>query len=753
MMRLISISRRLRGRGAADLIHSAGFCPELWFCDLLSCIFRHAREGQIKMKRNSVNMLNTNLGVLLLVGGLGLLATCPGARNAEAAGKKPTSPLERLADSRFPDLSECENNLLRNALVGGVAFCGPSHTLNDRVPDTGTVAKQEYDVRAALIRWLAVDPAAAKFVDPRGFEIHAARIVGELNFSFATVPFPLRFANSRFMAKINLIGCQLVALSLAGSQTLGISAYSAMVRQSLVLNDGFSANGEVNLINANLGGDLEAGNGQFKNPGKIALIGDRLKASSVFLQGVSAEGEVRFLEANIGEFDANGGQFKNPGNVALGADRLKASSVFLQGVSAEGEVRFLGANLSGDLEANNGQFKNPGKIALEAAGLNAASVYLRDGFGAEGEVSFIGANLSGDLDANGQFKNPGNHALSADRLKAVTVFLRDPFDAEGEVRFPGANLSGNLDASGGQFKNPSKVALDATRLETAGYVLFDGLSADGQVILSGCNLKSALFLRNRRSEKPDDFILRLRDSNVWPLFDDEQSWPKQGNLSLDGFVYTMISDGPTDPDARLRWLDRQRQKGSSSFAAQPYEQLARVLREAGDDAGARSILIAMENARWWYVESGLQRVWNFILWGTIGYGYDTWRALYSVAFLVAVGTFVFFWGYKSGVITQTDKDEPKYYRPFNCFVYSLETFLPLVDLQQAKHWAPNPVFNQNCPPVPVGPFWPLSKYQLRFQFGPKFGRRLRCYLWVHIVAGWFYTLMLGAAFTGLVQKG
>jgi hypothetical protein len=150
--------------------------------------------------------------------------------------------------------------------------------------------------------------------------------------------------------------------------------------------------------------------------------------------------------------------------------------------------------------------------------------------------------------------------------------------------------------------------------------------------------------------------------------------------------------------------------------------------------------------------SVLREAWNLIKRATIGYGYDTWRALYYVAFFVVVGAFLFFWGYESGVITQTDKDQPEQYRPFNCFVYSLEAFLLVVNLYQAKHWAPDPAYYQVRSPVPIAPFKPLSKYRLPYQFDPEFDRHLRWYLWLHIAAGWFFTLMLVAAFTGLVQS-
>jgi hypothetical protein len=340
--------------------------------------------------------------------------------------------------------------------------------LADQVPEDSAPPGQRYDVRAELIRWLCIDSAAAKLVDPLGLQVQAARVVGQLDVSFATVPFPLLFRNSRFPKDIDLSDSQLVALSLAGSGTRGIDARGMSVRNDL---------------------------------------------------------------------------------------------------------------------------------------------YRGSGFSAEGEVSFVGANLSGDLDArDGHFKNLGKSALSADRVKAASVFLGDGFSAEGEVRLTGANLSGDLEAINGYFKNPGKTALNTDGLKAAGWFNLNSSMIDGEVDLRGSDVKSAFFLQNLNSKNgAPTLVLDLSHSTVRLLFDDQRSWPAQGNLNLDGFVYTRLRGGPADAINRLRWLKLQQQRDThaTTFTPQPYEQLARILREVGDDSGAKSVLMAMENARFSYGKLGV----------------------------------------------------------------------------------------------------------------------------------------------------
>lgn len=162
---------------------------------------------------------------------------------------------------------------------------------------------------------------------------------------------------------------------------------------------------------------------------------------------------------------------------------------------------------------------------------------------------------------------------------------------------------------------------------------------------------------------------------------------------------------------------------------------------------------------------------SWILGGTIGYGYKPFRALWFILCFVVVGSVLFSWGYQAGVITPTDKKQSQQsmywvdrattvltpldsvaesaepYLPFNSFVYSLESFLPVVDLHLAKHWLPDP---QVYPTAPVILFAPVSQYE--YQFGAAFGKYLRIYLWIHILAGWFFTSMFVAGFTGLVRR-
>jgi hypothetical protein len=328
------------------------------------------------------------------------------------------------------------------------------------------------------------------------------------------------------------------------------------------------------------------------------------------------------------------------------------------------------------------------------------------------------AHIGGDFSCAGAtFVNKGGIALNVNGMQVTgNVFLTNKFNVEGEVRFHGAQIDGQLTIDGAQFGDGSIVNLESATVRQTFF--WSGIGPDSPARLN------------------------LTQASVGPMVDDEQSWPKKGNLHLDGFTYERIGKGPTGAQERLEWLARQ----PDGFIPQPYRQLAKVLREAGDDAGARKVLIAMEDSRLKYGGLSLpQRAASRILRATVGYGYTPLRALWYIAFFVILGSILFGWGYNSHVVTPIETKPPIWQvHPFNPFIYSLENFLPLVDLHMAKHWMPNP----NAWPIAlVSPF-----SEVPIPSPPWLGRFLRCYLWAHILLGWFFTSMFIAGITGLVRR-
>ncbi len=244
--------------------------------------------------------------------------------------------------------------------------------------------------------------------------------------------------------------------------------------------------------------------------------------------------------------------------------------------------------------------KKANRYALGADGaIISGGAFLSDGFAAVGEVRMLRARISGQLICDGgTFSNPGSHALGLDGvLLDADLSLGRDFVGNGRVVLNGASVRGTLSCDGGSFK--------------------EGLW------LERATIGSTLSLREFAS-KPEGPV-DLSHARVGQLTDDEASWPKEGMLFLDGFEYGALAPGsPTDGEARLRWLNLQR-----NFSPQSFHALARALRSGGHDSAARKILIALENRRSAGDSlSALQRIGR-LFYRTIGYGYEPrfWGAL------------------------------------------------------------------------------------------------------------------------------
>jgi hypothetical protein len=671
--------------------------------------------------------------------------------------------LLRLADGRFPPLREAERKLLNAAPLGEVAWCGPSQKDFDPANDPRKVDSwgPERSIRAALIRWLCIDRDARAYVDPRGIHAHGARIEGSLDLSFVRVGFPLALRCCSLKEEAKLRFLRIPTISFSGSWVRSINAECAKVKGTVFLSNGFCSEGEVQLLGARIGSNLDCGAGRFRNPGGKALRADRIKIrGSLFLRNAfGAEGEVRLLGAEIGgNVECNDGSFTNPGGSALSGDRMTVQgSVFLRdGFAADGEVRLLGAQISGNLECNGGKFKNPAGLALNADRIAVkGNVLLHNGFVAEGEVNLPGAQIGNNLACDaGMFKNPGATALNADSVNVRGfVFLRSGFFVEGEVNLLSAQIGDNLECDGGTFKNSGAKALNADRISVLGDVLFrEGFSAEGEVRLANSVTKGTVVWTAVRN--PDRVSLNLSNASAGAILDDKTSWPPAGKLNLDGFVYDHIASGLTDTRNRLAWLGLQQ-----PFTPQPYRQLAKVMRNAGVDRGALRVLFAMED-RLWKEEHTLAAVlfrWPLSL--VVGYGYYPLRALAGLAILVAIGWGVYAGARASGAMVPKEEKayelfkangySPGHYEPLSPFVYSLENSLPLVKLGQTDHWQPDPTpawrSTATAAPSKDSPVPQKSSLLASPSFLFTFQR-------VQVLCGWILATLFVAGVTGIVQK-
>ena len=175
--------------------------------------------------------------------------------------------------------------------------------------------------------------------------------------------------------------------------------------------------------------------------------------------------------------------------------------------------------------------------------------------------------------------------------------------------------------------------------------------------------------------------LTLRNAHAGALNDLENAWDLQpDHLDLVGFTYDRLGGLRATKDSamsarRTEWLKKwlAKQDGfDTSYNPQPFEQLAKVLRESGYPGKADAILFAARDhqrdspATPWLTQAKL-----WVLWGLIGYGYNNWIALLWFAALTGLGVAVCrVWAFGLDM------------RAAQRFWYSVDMALPLINLNK-----------------------------------------------------------------------
>jgi hypothetical protein len=532
------------------------------------------------------------------------------------------------------------------------------------------------------------------------------------------------------------------------------------VEGALFFLNGFHAEGEINLIDANIGGTLAFVDSTLKNPSRKALDAERIivKGGIYLRKNFNSSGEIKLLGAQAGGIlQCEQAILDNPGGIALNANGMliKGAVVLRNAFIARGAVKFSFANIGATLEAVSATFENPGQTCLEASEMTTGgSVNLGKVFKAYGLVELTGAKIGGGLSCeSAEFNSLAKVTLAANRIIVKHNMELKNFKAQGEIQLLGAEIGGSLHCEDVHLKNTAGVTLLADRIDIKGSAFLDKrFLSEGQVRMGGAhiggelNCSQATFIVSPRAFRapgmevkgtffwrkmsiPPLGIVNLNGAKVGRLSDDPGSWPS--SINIDNFIYDSFDRPTLTIKQRLSWLRRQ-----ETFSNQPYEQAINVLRRMGQEKEAREMARAkQDDLRKWGDLNRYGRAWNRFLGLTIGHGYQIWRVLLFSLFFTVLGAAIFESAFQSQVMVPI-KDRPTNYVagprcPSNipCFepvIYSVDVFLPIVDLRQESYWLP----------VANGP------YSLAFSI----------YYWIHILLGWVLTTLGVAGLAGLVKK-
>lgn len=462
------------------------------------------------------------------------------------------------------------------------------------------------------------------------------------------------------------------------------------------------------------------------------------------------------------------------GEVAFMGEGLSVGGfLMLRNARVEGGVLLKSVRTENSLNLSGIHISRPGKVALD---LDHAQI--------GGELVVEPGRISGDAKVRGGVRLANARVASGVSIWQLSI---DVGDSERRLRalfLEGSDIGANLNIrrstitgsigmrdariarsinfDGTHVTNEARNALDLERAKVGGDVfiradlaedrerrdarfvgslVFAAMSVDGSVIVADNALENgdARVLMNRMKVAG---TLRLQDisfgkgmvslANARVAFfsDPRTTWPPAGSLLLDGFEFSSFTGNAAfDWKSRLDWLERSQPE---AFNPQPYTNLSSALKRAGHDFDSRMVSIGRNRRARSYMQPLSPRwVANWLMEVTCGHGYRPWLAILWGAAFILIGAVVFDLNDDERIqlkpITSVAVPESaRRYPTYRALIYSADTFLPIVNLQQKDNWVPN----EN-----------LGK-----------GSRAKLYLPFHILAGWFFTTLFVGGVTGLIRR-
>ncbi len=632
---------------------------------------------------------------------------------------------------------------------------------------------KDNELPAEFIHYLLTDTEASEYITHKGLTVQNAKISGMLDLEGLSFDHFLSFENCTFKEGIELDRARIRTLSLSGS----------------------TVKGWVKMVGADVKGQLDFRGATFeKNIQCLVIQFSKVEGCVFFDKGFQANSEVNLQGTHIkGSLFCEGATFSNPHGRAIHAKKLnvdgdvlliaeKATDDLRKAFKAIGEVKLCGARIGGQLKCRGGIFKKPVSIvdvddysnpqcALIARGLYVdGPVILDKGFHADGEVNLMNARIQGNLDCSGGFfNNEGQRALFAKGIMVdgdvmlceneySTKSKKIRFKANGEVKLCGATVKGRLQCSGGVFNNAVAYsepgyALIAEGINVRDSVLLnDSFSANGIVNFFNARIDQTFLLEN--VIKNPGFKLFLTNAYAETMVVYESGWPVKEMLDIKDFTYeNFIYHLPKTKKTQkvIEWLELN----EPPFSPQPYRLLAKVLENKGREIEARDIRIEMNNQLRKESPDKKRRIWLSFTGWLIGYGYKPFKVWKIALVIWLLGALFYMFGNQLQVMQPYSKfahqdydrhvfELYEYHPKFCALVYSLDVFLPIVNLHQEESYRP-----ATEPPLDykenVLTDWLVDPVRRAT------GYFLIIWMYFQILSGWLLTTMLVGGLTGLIR--
>jgi hypothetical protein len=560
----------------------------------------------------------------------------------------------------------------------------------------------------------SLDLTRARLVNAGGYALHADRLqlAGALLAAHIDVRGQLRIPGLRTGGNVNLAGALLD--SPEGYALDGNGVHVGGNLQCIATKHRpFQATGRLYLPSAKIDSDFSL-RGAILNPAaedynpggaqrffdpRATLIADRMQVSgNVNLdKSFVSTGTLRIVNARIGgSLQLSGATVDLSDGREPFEERTRAQ---LPGPYEYRALHLDGTEIGGGIDARNTRI--------------AGQVRLVD-VSARGSVVLDGSVLSnrdGDVVEGRRFTTGGN--LDA---RGVVVF--------GSILLPEARIGANFDLRFSRLLNPGKYRRDQSlkpsvdlRVAQIGRDLVcargeeQSFSAHGEIRIrraeigrqtnfQGAELGSRLSetainayglitqeLRVDVASAPRGHV-NLRHARCATLADNDKFWDASGHISLHDFRYDALAEPiELDDDAQVKHrLKLLRNAMGDIYGPGPYDQFATMLRNAGNEEHASTVLIDKQRWRYAALADGYRilslpvSLWSWLQRSMVGYGYRPMRALLWLLALLVAGSV---WFATQPAPVEINADDHLVWNPV---LYTIDQLVPIVDFGHKNRW-------------------------------------------------------------------
>lgn len=539
--------------------------------------------------------------------------------------------------------------------------------------------------------------------------------------------------NFRAQGEVRLNGCQIsrnldcTGAALDNVDGFSLSAAGAHVMGSLYLGRSemsdtnrlerpFTSRGEFRIAGAQIDGNVDGTNAVFT----ASCFADARGSVSGDKVAPDIDEEIP-EESSYVALNADGVKIGSDLNLA-GEDPGEGQPVRL--FRAVGQVSLVKAKIGGDFICADADLDLPGGDSLHADGISVGeSTYLGGNLTTNGFLRFAQATFEGglyldginfDCDARRRFAVAVDHADDTKGgrcgLYAPCATVHETLVWQGLRKLRNRPADSRLVwvqlASAGadeiQDEEESWRQIDRFNITRCTYASLSELTGDIRERLDQLDRQYALLnARWYACRSRADYVAAALRAVALPWFAFRRAVGRSG-------AALQLEAAPLDPGARPPTID----EAIHRFTPQPYLQLAKVVANSGFEAAARKILVRLEYNMTMYGDLNLSSFLSRQILGVLlNYGYAPFR---PVRFLVVWFLFslaVFQHGYDRAEIQPTPQNVTAAAAAcpnsasasclqapgadakvsFNAFVFSLETLVPFIDLDQKKNWTVEPL--------------------------------------------------------------